>query len=240
LATRPFADYFDLQLRLAAVMAERTDIPVREAMGLYTNLARRLGMFDLSGCEWSAYLDGLEVASDRLAYTLEAFDRADLTLVSPGQSVFGCFACDPPDGEGRLQIHFQNREFGRDPGPLSSARIDARMAELRAMFGFVQREYPAALQVKGGSWLYNLEAYRRLFPPQYSASRQPRPEPVRLSGTSSWGQMVDYRGLVRPEAKARFVTELARIDVARPWTIFPLRAQATAAPLKAFFDFYGV
>jgi hypothetical protein len=237
---RPFADYFDLQLRLASVMSERTDIPFREAMGLYTNLARRLGIFDLGGSEWSAYLDGLEAAGDRLGLTLEAFDRADPTLVSPGQTVFGCFACDPPDEDGRLQIHFQNREFGREPGPLSSARIDARMAELRAMFGFIQRDYPAARQVKGGSWLYNLEAYRRLFPPEYGASRQSRPEPVRLGGTSTWGQMVDYRGLVRPEAKARFLAELERLDVSRPWSIFPLRAQVTLAPIQAFFAFYGL
>ncbi len=237
---RPFADYFDLQLRLAATMAERTGTPFREAMGLYTNLARRLGMFDLADPEWSAWLDGLEVADDRLAFTLETFDQVDPNLVGPRQTVFGCFGCDPPDEDGRLQIHFQNREFGREPGPLSSARIEVRMAELRAMFGFVRREYPAAREVKGGSWLYNLEAYRRLFPPEYGASRQPRPEPVRLGGTSTWGQMIDYRGLVRPDAKVRFLIELERINVERPWLIFPLRAQAARAPIQLFFDFYGL
>ena len=221
-------------------MSERARVPFREAMGLYTNLCRRLGIFDLTDPAWTAFVGDLEGADDRLAFALEAFDRADPTLVGAGQAVFGCFACDPPDGDGRLQIHFQNREFGQEPGPLSAVRIDARMAELRAMFTFVRREYPAALEVKGGSWLYNLDAYRRLFPPRYGASRQPRPEPVRLGGTSSWGQMVDHRGLVRPEARARFLVELERIDVERPWTIFPLRAQAALAPIQIFFDFYGL
>ena len=36
-----FADYFGLQLRLAALMAERKGLAPREAMNLYTNLRRQ-------------------------------------------------------------------------------------------------------------------------------------------------------------------------------------------------------
>lgn len=236
----PFADYFDLQLRLAAVMAERTATPFREAMSHYTNLRRRLGLFDNTDPGWLAYLDGLEAASDRLAWTMEVFGRLEGERVAPDQTVFGCFACEAPGDDGTLRIHFQNRELGQELSPLSTARIEARMADLRAMFSFIQREYPNALRVKGGSWLYNLEAYRRLFPPEYGASRQPAQEPIRLSGTSTWGQMVDHRGQVRPEARARFLAALEGLDVERPWLAFPLRTQITAAPTQAFFDLYGL
>ena len=236
----PFADYFDLQLRLAAAMSERTATPFREAMSLYTNLGRRLGLFDKTGPDWLAYLDGLEAASDRLAWTMAVFAQQTGERVAPGQTVFGCFACEAPAEDGTLRIHFQNREFGQGPSPLSAARIEARLADLRAMFGFIQRQYPAASAVRGGSWLYNLEAYRRLFPAEYGASRQPAEEPIRLSGTSTWGQMVDHRGLVRPEARSAFLAALEGLDVERPWRAFPLRTQITSAPLAAFFGCYGL
>ena len=236
----PFADYFDLQLRLAAAMAERTGTALREAISLYTNLGRRLGLFDKTDPEWLAYLDGLEAASDRLAWTMAVFGRLTGERVAPGQTVFGCFACEAPGEDGTLRIHFQNRELGQALSPLSAARIRARMSDLRAMFGFIQRDYPTARQVKGGSWLYNLEAYRRLFPPEYGASRLPAEEPIRLGGTSTWGQMVDHRGLVRPEARTRFLGALEALDVERPWLAFPLRTQITTAPVAAFFDFYGL
>jgi len=237
-----FADYFDLQLRFAALMAERRGLALPEAMGLYTNLRRRLGLFEPDDPAWLGFLDGLEAArtqADRLAWTLDCFRKAP-DVRAPNQVPFGCFACEPPNNEGVLRIHFTNRELGCEPGPLSAARMDYRLDELRQMFNFIRREFPGARRVLGGSWLYNLEAYRRLFPPDYGASRRPTDEPVRLSGTSTWGQMVDYRGRVKPEAKAGFLARLETLDADKPWLVFPLRAMAATAPVEVFFDFYGV
>jgi len=238
-----FADYFDLQLRLAALMAERKGMALRQAMDLYTNLRRRFGLFEEDAPAWQNFLDDIEAAAtgaERLALTMARFHAAPKIAQPPNQVPFGCFACEPPNGEGVLRIHFTNREMGIEPGPLSVARMDHRLAELREMFGFIRHEFHAAMRVLGGSWLYNLDAYRRLFPPEYGASRRPTHAPVRLGGTSTWGQMVDHRGFVRPETRSVFLANLEALDVDRPWLLFPLRAMAATAPIEAFFDFYGV
>ena len=65
----------------------------------------------------------------------------------------------------RPQIHFSNRDSADDVGPLSRAKTPRRLAELKTMFGFIRETWPEAISVQGGSWLYNLEAYRlRLLP----------------------------------------------------------------------------
>jgi hypothetical protein len=37
------------------------------------------------------------------------------------------------------------------------------------MFAHIRQHVPQATAVRGNSWLYNLEAYRRLYPPAYTA-----------------------------------------------------------------------
>ena len=242
-STERFADYFGLQLRLAAVMADARSLPLREAIDLYTNLRRRFGLNDADDPDWLAFLGEMEAASgedERLALTLARYRQAPALFRPAYQVPFGCFACEPPNEDGVLRIHFMNADVGAEPGPLSAGRRGERLAELTEMFAFIRREYPAARQVLGGSWLYNLEAYRRLFPAAYGDSRRPTDEPVRLGGTSTWGQMVDHRGVVKPDLHARFLASLETIDVQRPWLAFPLRAMTATAPLQAFFEFYGV
>jgi hypothetical protein len=242
-STERFADYFGLQLRLAAVMAERKGLALRAALDLHTNLRRRFGLFEPDDPNWLAFLDEMDSVSteaERLALTLAHHRGAPVVSRPAYQVAFGCFACDPPNEEGALRIHFMNTDVGAEPGPLSAARRGERLAELAGMFAFVRGEYPAAKQVIGGSWLYNLEAYRRLFPPAYGDSRRVPDGPVRLAGTSTWGQMVDHRGLVKPDQHARFLAGLETIDVDQPWLAFPLRAMTAAAPIETFFDFYGL
>jgi hypothetical protein len=241
-STECFVDYFGLQLRLAALMAKAKGLPLREAMDLYTNLRRRLGLLEPDAPAWLDFLDGIDAApteADRLAWTMACFRKAP-DAQPPNQARFGCFACDPPNDEGVLRIHFTNREIGTEPGPLSGARISYRQGELREMFAFIRRELPTARQVVGGSWLYNLDAYRRLFPPEYGASRRLPDGPVRLGGTSTWGQMVDHRGLVKPDLHALFLASLETLDVERPWLAFPMRSMTATAPVEVFFEFYGV
>jgi len=242
-STEPFVDYFGLQLRLAALMADAKGLALREALDLYTNLRRRLGLFESDDPNWLAFLDEMEAASseaERLALTLARHRQAPAVPRPAYQVPFGCFACEPPNEDGALRIHFMNVDVGAEPGPLSAARRGERLAELAEMFGFIRGEHPAAKQVIGGSWLYNLEAYRRLFPPAYGASRRVPDGPVRLGGTSTWGQMVDHRGLVKPGKHARFLASLETIDVDQPWLAFPLRAMTAAAPIEVFLAFYDV
>ena len=153
-STERFADYFGLQLRLAVLMADAKGLPLREAVNLYTNLRRRLGVFEPDDPAWQDLLDELDAApteADRLARTMARFHQAPDGW-PPGRVAFGCFACEPPNAEGGLRIHFTNREVGTEPGPLSAVRKDHRLAELREMFAHVRREFSATRRVLGGSW----------------------------------------------------------------------------------------
>ncbi|MDR3509464.1 MAG: hypothetical protein P4L64_16360, partial [Caulobacteraceae bacterium] len=144
-----------------------------------------------------------------------------------------------PDGAGMVRIHFNNRDSADGVSPLSAAKIGARRAELGAMFAFLRQTFPQARRVRGGSWLYNLEAYRRLFPPVYGQSRRIPEGAVRYSGTSSWGQMLDFRGAVRPVARDHMLAHLPDLTLEALWRAFPLRALRASAPIEAFYDFYG-
>jgi len=108
------------------------------------------------------------------------------------------------------------------------------------MFGFIREAYPHAKSVIGSSWLYNLDAYRRLFPPAYGDSRVVPDGPVRLTGTSTWGQLLDCRGDVKPEIEAVFLARLPELDPAAPWRVLPLRAIKTRADIGEFCAFLGV
>jgi hypothetical protein len=193
---------------------------------------------------WRNLMAGFEALprQRQLDRLVDALDRAGdgSRVLLPGRFGFGCFACEAPNAEGMVRIHFGNREDRDDVGPLHHTRIPARRAELTEMFGWLAREHPGAKRVDGGSWLYNLEAYRRLFPPEFGASRDPRNGPPYLHGMSTWGQFVDFRGRIRPQVRDAFFANLSALDIATPHRVFPYQVLFTTAPFDAFRAEYGV
>lgn len=236
--------YFEVQLLFAEAMAAATSRTLAEACLEFTDLHRRFGLGRTEGGaaspEWARYAAGLETCGagrDRLELTLAVFAEA-----TPQASVtrrFGCFSYELLNPGQVVRIHFSNRDSADGCGPLARAKAGRRMAELREMFGHICARHPNAQAVRGGSWLYNLDAYRRLFPPGYAASRF-EPEQVRLDGTSSWGQLLDFRGCVKPAVREALLDNIGRLDIAAPWTAFPMRALAAQSPVEDFYRFYGV
>ncbi len=236
-------DYFEIQLLFAARLAERTALSLQDACLRFTNLHRRFGFGRLDdagpAAAWHDFAQGLErcgSAAERLDWTVAFFLNAP-PETSAGPR-FGCFRYEPPNAEGVVRIHFGNRDSDDGVGPLDRRKIGRRRAELEDMFGHVRAHHPDARSVLGGSWLYNTEAYCRLFPPEYTASRS-EPEFVRLDGGSSWGQFLDFRGRVKPAVRDAFLGNLDRLDVAAPWRAFPLRALRAQCGIEHFHRFYG-
>ena len=237
--------YFGLQLRLAERIAALRPMPLSEAVLEFTNLHRRFGLGRLDGrgpapawADFSGRLDRLATAEARLDWTMAFFEASpEEEALGPGQVSFGCFALDPPDTTGAARIHFYNNDSTDGVGPLAAAKAPARRAELRAMFAYLRAAYPAARTLRGGSWLYNLEAYRRLFPPAYVASRAPMAAP-RLAGASTWGQLLRHDESVNAAVRDTLLANLDALDPTEPWAVFPYRAQVTSAPVEAFYGFY--
>ncbi|MBL8556849.1 MAG: hypothetical protein JNL41_21435 [Phenylobacterium sp.] len=240
--------YVEVQLRLAHRMAELTGAPLGEMALAHTNLHRRLGLGvwrdGPPAAGWAPYAQALEAAPDlaaRVALTREAWlAAAEEVLPHPGQTGFGCFAHEPANDEGVVRIHFYNLDTDDAGGPLAGAKRALRQAELRALTANVLRTSPQAHTVRGGSWLYNLEAYRRLFPPDYAASRRPYDRAISIRGTAVWGQVIDSREAVRPDVRDAVVANLPTLDPVAPWKAFPYRMLAVEAPIGSFARFYGV
>jgi hypothetical protein len=103
----------------------------------------------------------------------------------------------------------------------------------------VKRTAGRSARVVGASWLYNLDAYRRLFPPAYLATA--RVLPGRYRHMPLWGQFVDRRGEVREKPAAELRARLTRQSSLESLDeCFPLQVLGLEAPVSEFYDFFGV
>lgn len=239
--------YFEVQLQLARRMADLRRQPLGQAALRYTNFHRRFGLRtppETPTEPWVGYAEGLDRLGDlqdQVALTQATFlIMPEEILPPPPKLAYGCFAHDPPDANGEVQIHFNNADTDSLGGPLAAAKQPRRHADLRAMVEVIRTQHPDARTIRGRSWLYNLEAYRRLFPMDYSASAQPETGVVNLHGNSSWGQMIDSQEAVRPAFRDRLLGNLPSIDPDAPWRAFPLQVLRVTAPVESFYRHYGV
>jgi hypothetical protein len=232
-------DYFALQLHFADVVAAKAALPLPEVIEHYTNIYRRFGFGIWSDTprvpEWYQYKAHLQTLATQAFYTQLPPER-----LPAGRQQFGCFGCDPPDADGRVRIHFTNYDTD-GTSPLSRPKMGVRQQELRALFTYVQQTHAAAAtSVLGGSWLYHLDAYRRLFPLVYGASRVVQEGNAHLQGQTCWGQFVDHRGAVKPVLREQLFAHLAMVDLPRLWAAFPVPTYTVQAPMQAFYDLYQV
>jgi len=233
--------FFDLQLAFAHKVTTLSALPLSRALLEYTNLYIRLGLgrdFDAAHPIWRQYVAGLRDAKDIGEWTYGFYvTRRGERPGPPVVATSGCFSYGRLD-DGRIRLHFSNAEANGD-SPLAHERVGRRLAELRALFEHVKRRADPSSRVVGASWLYNLEAYRRLFPPAYLATA--RVLRGRFRHMPLWGQFLDRHGAVRENLARRFLDRLERHssldDLER---CFPLQVLTVQAPVQSFYDFYAI
>ncbi|MGE3268299.1 MAG: hypothetical protein AB7P40_06095 [Chloroflexota bacterium] len=235
-------EFLALQARFAERVAALSDLPLDQALFFYTSLPLRFGVpfQDLTQTHpaWQAFLADLQETGELSQAVAAAHERAQRSLLGlfPTRPQFGCFSCEYLPAERAIRLHFANRDAS-EPGVLSEARVPARLAELAAMFKHVRSQYPEAHTVIGTSWLYNREAYRRLFPPEFTASLSPVPNDYH--GFSLWGQFLDRRGAVRADRRDAFLAGIKKARNLRKLAgCFPLPVLRARADVEAFFRFY--
>jgi hypothetical protein len=152
-------------------------------------------------------------------------------------ATFGCFSY-ARSGDDRIRLHFHNAETGGH-SPLGIERRRKRTDELAALFEDVRRSQGQPLTVAGASWLYNLDAYRRLFPASYVATA--RVIGRRFQRMPLWGQFLDRYGEIREGMRRQFLeriegqTSLDNLD-----QCFPFQVLSVEAPALEFYEFYGI
>lgn len=107
------------------------------------------------------------------------------------------------------------------------------------MFAHIRQHEPQATTVRGNSWLYNLHAYRRLFPPAYTAVL-PESEEGEYQFLARWGQLFDRAWDARQPEGERFLQaleQLTSLDDLRH--CFPYQIRQPRAAIAHFYAFYG-
>lgn len=233
-------DFFDLQLEFARGVSALSGMRLSGALLVYTNLYVRFGLgrdFDAEHPAWRAYLAGVERAGDARDWTYAFYlTRTPDDGMPPVMATVGCFSY-ARWGDSHVRLHFQDAEADGD-SPLAADRRARRRAELRTLFAEIRRSEPAEVRVAGTSWLYNIEAYRGLFPQGYL--RTARPAGPRFRNMSLWGQFLDRKGELRPGPTAVLRQRLAAASgLEGVGRCFPLQVLALDAPLSAFEGFYA-
>jgi hypothetical protein len=233
--------FFDLQLRFASTVATLLGRPLARALLEYTNLYIRFGLgrdFNAADPEWQAYLAGLNGPERLDEWTYDFYlSRRDADVGPAVVATVGCFSYAVLSAQ-RVRLHFHDADHD-GLSPLAPERASRRRAELAGLFEHVKRTAHRATRVIGASWLYNLEAYRRLFPNSYLATA--RPMPRCFQHLPLWGQFLDRHGAVREKPTREFLDHLERQSSADGLDrCFPFQALSVDAAVQDFYDFYGV
>lgn len=232
-------DFFALQLRFAQELASRFALPLEDVLLDYTTFPLSFGQEK----EWQDYLAGLQQAEDPAQWTYEFYlprsggEPTSQDTTFHGHLLFGCFYFVVRD-EHIIRPHLI-KKASSSGGVLSSACRSQRREELAEMFRHIEATVPTADLVQGNSWLYNLEAYRRLFPPEYTEN-MPVSEAGEYRYLARWGQFFDKHWQLK-ETPARAlldrVANLDRLENLRhcfPYPIFQPRCS-----IEHFYAFYN-
>jgi hypothetical protein len=234
--------FFDLQIEFAEAVSALSGLPLARTLFEYTNLYIRFGLgrdFDPAHAIWQEYLAGLPNTGDCRDWTYRFYsERAAWMAGGPSVvATFGCFSYARPSAD-CIRLHFRNAETG-GCSPLGTDRRAHRRADLTALFAHVKRTEPRPARVAGASWLYNLDAYRRLFPEAYVATA--RPAPNRFRHMPLWGQFVNRDGEVKEKVASELRDRLARQSGLEGLDhCFPLPVLAVEGAVQAFYELYRV
>ena len=235
--------YFALQAEFAARVAVLEGLGFGEACRLHTafyalardndaGVAPERNDFDPCHRAWVAFLQAIDDGVDPVDYVYRAYLDGD-AQTDTGARCFD-FTYWPEDR--LVRVHFSNDRTGT---ALRPSAVDDRRRELKGIFETVAREHGDACVVRGTSWLYHLEAYRRLFPPSFVAGLSSVGYPHQFAAL--WAQFIDRHGVVKPAMAATFLeavgtaTTPSQLDQA-----FPLDVLAATSEIGVFYDFFGV
>jgi hypothetical protein len=192
---------------------------------------------------WKEYAKAVHASTDVLWVTEHFFANSG-EMRDHSKDDFWPFRYDynERDGVPTIHVHFGSLGFKEPidlgPGLLSKERYEEQRDKLRAMFTEIKHSHPQAKIVRGRSWLYNVEAYRRLYPAEYSDSRV-----LSLGGFNGggrWGQFRNGDGTVNRELSQQFLQNITHLERDNLEAAFPIQTWSVSAPIEAFYKEYGI
>lgn len=232
-------DFFDLQIKFARKLSEVSRRPLNDVLLDSTLLYNRLGMGgkpDSNNPLWQEFISGMQ-EQDLTNYIYQFYLNSKNKKIEAGKErlMFGCFRYDYDPTSKVVRVHIGN--IGKSGSPLTNP--EQRKQELRQMFEHIKYTYPETQQVKGDSWLYNLQKYRDLFPPEYTARLEEYD--FKYQEFSVWGQFLDRNNNVRSESTEEFLKSLDSVkDEREIYKAFPLRPLRVETGIENFYNFVGL
>jgi hypothetical protein len=237
--------YFDLQLTFARELTARLGQSFGDMLLYYTALYKILGIegdFDAQQPVWQTLLKkavGEDAATDLYQYYVS---RLDIIPQFTDQPYWGCFAYDYREEyythRNVIRLHFSNQDDS-PCGALSRERMPVRRGELAEMFAYIAVHEPQATTVCGASWLYNREAYRRLFPPSYTAPAALEIDEPHYQFRALWGQFLLHDWTLNEELATDFLQRVGAVrDSGQVAACFPYQVLLASSPIGEFSEFY--
>ncbi len=244
----PFSkEYIGLQIKVAKEIAQRLGAPLSKVADDYTTVLRYY-----TEPNTPDYIDTSTMSDEQAAEAIFEKEKTRLTREAPikysDYDRYGCFSFMTHTGgtgedlKGRVDIHFSNKELD-GTGPLDHEKINRRLKELKDLFTAIKKENPDAKYVRGDSWLYNIQAYTRLFPESYLAHPEIDNSEGALVTERTWGQFVDGHLQLKAELGEQFLKNIRELAEVSPETVrgaMPLQALIVTAPIEDFYKMYGV
>ena len=233
-----------LQVKFAQKIAEVSNQALVDVVIDYTILRTLFNLrvsHDISNPLWDKFIEGLRASDNPEDWTYNFYLQrmAVKSDASDERRFFGCFSYVYPwRGTQKLRLHFENRETS-EHGALSKTRMTVRKSELSAMFRHIRANHPDVETVRGGSWLYNIPAYLRLFPPDYVKTA--KPVGYETTFWALWGQFVARKGSIRQPATAQFLECLDQQKTLEDCLqCFPYQVLRPECPIETFYNFYNL
>lgn len=238
-------EFFDIQVKFAQRASELSGLTIQDSLFKYTFLYRNFFVpskrFNKKDKIWMEFVQTLYNTADKnitdVVYDYSAKRMKEKNMYD--QSFYTGKSCFTYSIKGdSVYLHFNNLE-GSEPGPLSNNRIKARKMELVNIFKEIKSKHPEVHVVRGYSWLYNLQAYCRLFPSEYTTNRKVVKTDFRHMDI--WGQFLDSSYSLKTEFANNFIARINKAtDIKELKSIFDFYPIKVEAPISVFFEFYGI
>ncbi|MGI8688102.1 MAG: hypothetical protein ACR2M3_05940 [Thermomicrobiales bacterium] len=242
------ASYFQLPFAFATRSAAVTGLPFEDALLRYTPYYNELQQperdfdvarphewdFDPAHPRWQAFLAAIQGGADPAEYV---YLRTLPPPLPPSMDDCSCFNFEYEVETRAIRMHFANN--APNGAALRREQIPSRRRDLHDLFTEIAQRYPEAERVRGASWLYNLPAYRRLFPPEYVANIHPLGSMWQF--VALWGQFLNHCGEVKADMAQTFLSCLAtKTTLDGLASCFPYQVLTTTCGIDFFYRLYGV
>jgi hypothetical protein len=233
----PFsAEYIEFQIRVLREIANKSGKPFVEISEQYGTIIHPYIWPDTEN-----YID-MEKYSDEEIIAMVIEKERQYSAKQPPTKYhdgnrYGCFSYMQNPNDGIVDIHFSNAEFD-EKGPLQFANIEHRLHELHDMFAAIKREHPDATEVRGNSWLYNVDAYKRLFPDNYTSTLGEDLRDHSLATGRAWGQFADNKLGLKEDVAAQFLKNIQALEEITPDSVRSALPYHILQALGSIEDFY--